>query len=1669
MAECEETRSDLMAGQLGIWHAQQLAPDDPRYNIGEYFEFRGPLDPTAFEEALRRGLREVDAFHLRFGSDGADVWQVVGDRDDWTVRRVDVSAEADPRAAAEEWMRADMGCSTDLREGPLFTTALITVGAGHYLCYQRCHHIAVDGFSGSVILGRVAQVYDALTTGGDPDEGRLAPVSVLFEDEAAYRASADHAADEAYWRETLAQPPAPLDFGGRGTAGARSRATVRATHQIGPAGTEALREAARELRTSLSGLVIAASTVYAHRVTGAEDFLVGIPVLGRSGSRRLRIPGMTSNVLPVRCRVRAGMSLGEVAAEVTASVRRGLRHQRYRYEDILRDLRLVERGALADFRVNVMSFDHSATSFGGCAVSGRNLSNGPVEDVSLAVYDRRGGDGMEIVVDAAADRYDAHDVAEHTDRFRRVLDWAVRSGAAATVGDAELLGDTERDRVLALGSRPAPPASGTSLPQLFEAQVARAPGATALTYGAESLSYGTKSPTHDAKSLTYGTKSPTHGTKSLTYGELNARANRLARLLRSRGAGPDTRVAVVLERSAGLVVAILATLKVGAAYVPVDPGYPQERIASLLEDSTPLLAVTDTASAGAISGGVPVVVSDEPGTAEQLAGLSGANLTRGVDARQPAYVIFTSGSTGRPKGVAVTHGSVVSLLAATRERFAFGPQDVWTLFHSFAFDFSVWELWGALLHGGRLVVVPFSVSRSPARFLALLVRERITVLNQTPSAFYQLVRADEQAPQLSARLALRTVVLGGEALDHARLQGWFARHGAQSPRLVNMYGITETTVHASCQELPVESGSARASSVIGPPLPGLDAYVLDARLRPVPVGVAGDLHLAGAQLARGYLGRPGLTAERFVACPFGEPGRRMYRTGDVVRWNREGRLEYLGRSDSQVKVRGFRIEPGEVEARLAAHPGVGEAAVVVREDSPGDLRLVGYLTSAGGLDAGELRPWVAAALPAHMVPAAFVELPALPLTVNGKLDRAALPAPDYAAAREDARREASTPDEELLCTTFARVLGVGRVGVDDNFFELGGHSLLVVQLVEALRVQGIRLDVRAVFSAPTAAGLALTLGAQIAGTEETEIPPNLLTPGTGAITPEMLPLVELTQGEIDQVLTTVPEGALGVQDIYPLTSLQEGMLFHHVLAQEGDPYVISGLLAVDSRARLDAFLDGLHKAVERHDVLRTAVVWRGLPLPVQVVRRREELPVRWLGPGSAADLASAVDARRYRMDLEAAPLLRVSTMFDAEHGRWLVSLLLHHLVDDNTSLQLLLAEIGAHMAGAGGRLPDPVPYRTVVARSVLDAEEAEHDGFFRRMLDGVAGPTAPFGVLDVRGNGLGVDEARTWLDTELAARVRRTARAAGVSSATLFHVAWGRALARTTGQDDAVFGTVLFGRGGADAQRGIGAFINTLPVRVAAGAPDVAGCVRSTHRLLAELMRHEHASLARAQRCAAVDAGLPLFTTVLNYRHATSVVLEPGVTEIVPGVTLLAGEERTNYPVFLSVDDSADGFLLVAQALPSIGTDWVCTALVEALHQVVSALESPQDSPIRDHALPATTATTAPALPSLPAPRTGRMPSAGSEAVLSKLFAEILDVPSIGADDDFFALGGHSLLALRLTGRVRAVLDVELPVRALFENPTVALLARRLDLASEQPPKTSLLTSEDTEPPPDRP
>ncbi|MET7767007.1 amino acid adenylation domain-containing protein, partial [Streptomyces sp. NPDC005393] len=627
-----------------------------------------------------------------------------------------------------------------------------------------------------------------------------------------------------------------------------------------------------------------------------------------------------------------------------------------------------------------------------------------------------------------------------------------------------VLGVGERERVLVDWNDGAAQVPVDSLPALFDAQVERTPDAVAVQFG-------------DTR---------------LTYAELDARANRLARLLVSCGVVPESLVAVCLDRSADLVVSLLAVLKAGGAYLPIDPGYPAERIDFVLGDATPVSLITDRETRDRVLGedarALGVVALDDPAVAGELNGLDASRLTDTdragrLLASHPAYVIYTSGSTGQPKGVVVTHANVSRLFSETRNRFAFGTGDVWTWFHSFAFDFSVWELWGALLYGGRLVVVPFDVSRSPQDFLRLLVRERVTVLNQTPSAFYQLMQAEAQEPELGHELSLRTVVFGGEALDPARLREWYSRHPQDAPVLVNMYGITETTVHVTYAALDAAAATDGAPSLIGRRIPDLRLYVLDGRLEPVPVGVAGELYVVGGGLARGYLNRAGLTSDRFVASPYADAGERMYRTGDLVRWDADGNLEFVGRADEQVKVRGFRIETGEIEAVLAACPQLAQAAVVVREDTPGDKRLVAYVVPADAAEpavgdgtAATVRQFATERLPGYMVPAAVVVMDELPLTVNGKLDRKALPTPEYAVTAGSGRGP-STPEEEALCEAFAQVLGLEKVGVDDDFFALGGHSLLAVRLVSRVRVElGVEVGIGSLFEAPTVAGLAQQLG-----------------------------------------------------------------------------------------------------------------------------------------------------------------------------------------------------------------------------------------------------------------------------------------------------------------------------------------------------------------------------------------------------------------------------------------------------------------------------------------------------------------------------------------------------------------------------------------------------------------
>ncbi|NWE25092.1 amino acid adenylation domain-containing protein, partial [Pseudomonas gingeri] len=1030
------------------------------------------------------------------------------------------------------------------------------------------------------------------------------------------------------------------------------------------------------------------------------------------------------------------------------------------------------------------------------------------------------------------------------------------------------------------------------------------------------------------------------GERQLTYGELNRRANRLARHLRKQGVRADARVAICVERGLSMIVGLLAILKAGGAYVPLDPTSPMERLAYQVQDSQPVVVLVQGATRellGALA--VPVLDLDrESWQDESDEDLVLPELTP----RHLAYVIYTSGSTGLPKGVMIEHRQVVRLFAATRHWFDFNEQDVWALFHSFAFDFSVWEIWGALVHGAHLLIVPQGVSRSPDDFHALLCTAGVTILNQTPSAFRQLIVAQGQSP---LKHSLRQVIFGGEALDPTILKPWYARVANAGTQLVNMYGITETTVHVTYHALMAADAQLSGVSPIGRRIPDLQLYLLDERREPVPVNVVGELYVGGAGVARGYLNRPELTAERFIADPFsGRAEARLYKTGDLGRWLADGSLEYLGRNDDQVKIRGFRIELGEIEARLAACDGVREAVVIAREDEPGDQRLVAYIIAHDGRKplAADLRGQLLLTLADYMVPSAFVLLERFPLTTNGKLDRKALPAPDQAALSSRAFVAPQGEVELALARIWAEVLKVERVGRHDNFFELGGHSLLAVKLIERMRQAGLSADVRALFSQPTLAALAQVLGRG----RTVRIPANLIPGDCQRLTPELLSLIELDQATLDQIVARIPGGAANVQDIYPLAPLQEGILYHHLSAEQGDPYLLQSRMAFASPERLSAFVEALQKVIERHDILRTAVHWQGLDSPVQVVLRHAELQVEQVACDPAAgdvleQLHARFDARHWRMDLTQAPLIRLVHAFDAAQQRTVAILLFHHLALDHAALEVVRHEMQAGLLGRAEPAGAVIPYRNYVAQARLGVSEQEHEAFFRDMLGDIDEPTLPFGLQDVRGDGNAIEEVVQTLPATLSERLRAQARVLGVSAASLFHLAWAQVLAATSGKEAVVFGTVLLGRmqGSEGLDRALGMFINTLPLRVDIDGTPVAAGVRVIHGRLTTLLGHEHASLALAQRCSGVAAPLPLFSAMLNYRHSSVLQRQPEAVQAWQGIDTLASEERTNYPLALNIDDLGDGFILTAMTVARIGAQRICDYLRTALASLVEALE----------------------------------------------------------------------------------------------------------------------------------
>jgi amino acid adenylation domain-containing protein len=1418
-----------------------------------------------------------------------------------TLAVEDVALDAADGDVGEQlWARHDARRHRmDMRRAPLIRMwAAWDAASGQWVLLQQQHqfigdHMTMDELDAEVIAhleGRAAE---------------LSPPMPFRTYIAQTRSAPRKAAHEAYFRALLAdvsEPTAPfglLDVWGDGSGSEVARSEL-------PGGLAArLRAEARRLGVSVAALCHVAWAQVLARAAARQDVVFGTVLFGRlgGGEGADRVLGPFINTLPVRVRVDAG-GVRAAVRDMHAQLAELLAHEHA-------SLAVAQRAsgvpAPAPLFTSLLNYRHNPAAKAmrdGATLRGVRRQEWTNYPLLMSVDDL--GDGLRLTADMHASVGAARMCAMMERALETLVD-AVEHAPERALDALDVLSASERELVVETWNATAAPfPSDACLHELIEAQAARTPDAVAVEFEDEQLSYAV----------------------------LEARASQLARELRTLGVGPDTRVALCLERSAELIVALFGVLKAGGAYVPLDPSHPAERLAYMLADSAPVVVLTQAALAGRFADvAVPVHVLDgaPPSPRTDEAALTPGALTPA----HLAYMIYTSGSTGRPKGTMVSHQGVVNLLWAMRGAAEVGPADVVLALTTVAFDIAALELFLPLLCGARVAIADRRTAGDPAALQEALRDRRATLLQATPATWRLLVAHGWPGdPSLRA-------LCGGEALPVELAAELGARVGA----LWNVYGPTETTIWSAAARVFAPGRASDPSVAIGRPLANTQVYVQEAQGVVAPVGVRGELYIGGAGVARGYFGRPGLTAERFVPDPYGPPGSRLYRTGDLGRWRGDGALEYLGRTDFQVKVRGFRIELGEIEARLGSHAGIAACAVVLHGVG-GETRLVAYYVAAEPLAVGELRAHLSATLPEYMVPAAYVRLDALPLTPNGKVDRKALPAPEGDAY---ARRGYEAPvgeTEEALAAIWAEVLGVEQVGRHDHFFELGGHSLLVVRAAERMRQRGLHAEPQAFFTAPVLAELA----AQADGARpEAPVPPNgIPAAGCDAIRPDMLPLVTLSESEIEEVVRTVEGGAANVQDIYPLAPLQEGILFHHLLAQDGDPYLLARVRSFPDRQQLDAYVEALQAAVRRHDILRTAMAWEGLREPVQVVWRHAPVVVDEVtldaGAGDVGEqLWERYNPRHHRLDVRRAPLLRLWTAWDAAQGAWVALLHFHHLIGDQVSLEVLEAELAAHLEErAADELPPALPFRNYVARTRSGVGRDAHEAYFRNLLGDVDEPTAPFGLLDVLGDGRGIQEARRELPDELAARVRAEARRLGVSAASLCHVAWGQVLARATGREHVVFGTVLFGRfrGGEGSDRVMGPFIDTLPVRVRVGAQAAREAVRAMHAQLAELLRHEHASLALAQRCSAVAAPAPLFTTLLNYRHGH--VAAPGRE---PGaLRAFRAEVRSNYPITLSVDDLGSGLRMTAKAPGSVGAARVYALMERALTGLVDALEHAPES-----------------------------------------------------------------------------------------------------------------------------
>jgi amino acid adenylation domain-containing protein len=1364
----------LSFAQQRLWFLDQLEPGNPLYNLPAAIRLTGPLNVAALEEALNEIIRRHEVLRTTFRTVDGEPVQVIASELSLALPMVDLRSRPESEREAEAMrLAAEMAREPfDLAQGPLLRAGLVKLGEEEHIALFNMHHIVSDGWSVTVFIRELVALYEAFAR---QLPSPLPELPIQYLDFALWQRQwlkgKVLAEQLAYWKQQLAgSSPELLLPTDRPRPAIQAHRGATYYFTFPTALTQALKELSRQCEVTLFMTLLAAFQTLLYRYTGQEDLCVGSPVANRNRAEIEGLIGFFINTLVLRSDLSGQPTFRELLSRVKEVTLAALAHQDLPFEMLVEELQPQRNRSHTPLYQVIFDLNNApiqTLELTKLKTQLLQVETGEVHaDLVLNVIQE--GDELRGKLAYNTALFDLATIKRMQEHFRVLLEGIV-ADPDQQISTLPLLTEAERHQLLYEWNRARVVyPRGVCLHQWFETRVESAPDNVAVVFEDQSL----------------------------TYQELNARANQLARYLRRLGVGPDVLVGMYLERSLEMVIGILGILKSGGAYVPMETAYPGERLAFMLEDTeAPVLLTQQSLLAHLPEHKALVVCLDTEW--EKVAQESEENLSVEMRADSLAYVIYTSGSTGKPKGVLVTHYNVVRLFEATYDWYHFTEQDVWTLFHSYAFDFSVWELWGALLYGGRLVVVPYLVSRSPDAFYGLLGREKVTVLNQTPSAFRQLIQAEERA-EARSELSLRLVIFGGEALELQSLKPWFDRHGDKQPQLVNMYGITETTVHVTYRPINAADLNQASGSVIGCAIPDLQIYILDRQRQPVPIGVPGEMYVGGAGVARGYLRRPELNAERFIADPFSnDPAARLYKTGDLARYLPNGDIEYLGRIDHQVKIRGFRIELGEIETALCRYHIVREAVVLAREDAPGEKRLVAYLTLEAGktLNVSELRSFLKQKLPDYMIPTAFVTLDALPLTSNGKIDRKALPAPEQSRPElAKAFVAARNPLEEMLVGIWMEVLNLEQVGIYDNFFELGGHSLLATALVSRIRgAFQVELPLATLFESPTIAALAER--------------------------------IEAARGK-EQVLSAPPLQPVSRKAELPLSFSQQRLWFLEQLEPGNPAYTIPAAVRLVGSLNLEALTRSFNELVRRHESLRTAFAVIG-ERPVQVIAPAQVLTVPLVdlrhlpeAEREAAAMRLVREEAHKPFDLKQSPLLRgcLLRLGEADH---IAIVTMHHIISDGWSIGVFIREFAtlyeAFASGKPSPLPElPIQYpdfaywqRQWLQGEVLEARLA----YWKRQLVGMSELKLPTdrprpSVPTFRG---------AWeslrLSAELSQKLETLSHREGVTLFMTLLAAFLVLLQRYTGQDDIVVGTDIANRNRSETENLIGFFVNQLVLR----------------------------------------------------------------------------------------------------------------------------------------------------------------------------------------------------------------------------------------------------------------